>query len=96
MGYKIKYGYSQKGNYSADTTRKSWQILIFLSASVMCIIILTLALNHKDAMLDLLLPGDYPTTAAAWKEMLTDMRSGTSAKEAVTTFCKEILEYAKP
>ena len=95
LGYKIRYTSCKVWDDAASITYKPRKKLVCLFVGIACVAIFAMMLHHKDAVLDLLVPGDLPTTVAAWQTLLANLRSGTPAKEAITVFCTEILEYAQ-
>lgn len=58
------------------------------------VVILILASGYKDTLLRWLLPGDSAVTAAALGELAENVQEGVPAGEAITAFCREILNNA--
>lgn len=78
MGYRIEYGYHK---------RRLWPYVLLA-------VVLAAALLPRQVLEKLLVPGDIPVTKAAAAALLEDMRQGIPAGEAVTAFCKAIVQGA--
>ena len=95
MPYRIDY-------LSGGTRRRPLHTKLPRTAVKTAIIILALiagALTVKIIGLpwvqEVLLPGDPAVTAAALENMTDGLRSGDSLVEAVTAFCREIIDNAQ-
>ena len=94
MSYRIEYR-------SGGELRKSWKPKrpIGRVAVVICVLSLVagaLAIKHTGLswVKTVLLPGDPAVTAAALENMVENIRDGESLVDAVTAFCREIIENA--
>lgn len=94
MGYRIDYGASEARKRSAPIIRHPvW-------AMTMCFFALFLVFTAffwpegRDALCDVVLPGDGAVTAAALQGMVSDLSEGATISEAVTAFCREIIAGA--
>lgn len=79
-------------NYK-QRTRKS---RMFPVVVILCITIFTVSVYMLglDTVSSFLIPGNDAVTVAAFQQMQADLKSGIPVKEAVTTFCTEIIESA--
>ena len=92
MSYKIQYSpethYFYPNNQNRHNVRWGrWMFLAILFASV-----LWLRLNGIP---DLLIPGDPQVTKTATVHMVDQLRTGVTFDQALTVFCKEIIDGAK-
>lgn len=88
MAYRIEY---DETGVKRQTVRNKrfpllW-ILLFAVGTAMLIPGVRLAVWHW------ILPGDGAVTAAALGELVTDLRDGESLADAVSVFCREIIEH---
>lgn len=86
MGYKIRYG----PRIPAEKKRGSWQ---FIAVIVLAAAITLLCVDIWNGR-QWLLPGDPQITAQALDTMVDSLRAGGSVGEAITCFCREIIENA--
>ena len=89
MSYRIQY----------DTKKHPWQKRLkrqryVLPVGIICISLLTLGYFGMDK-LQFLLPGDPSVTAAALDNMTNSLQEGETLQEAITAFCREILDNAQ-
>lgn len=90
MSYRISYGPKTPKRYYRPKLRK---MPLILSAAVLCSMFIinicfpaqTQAIKHK------LLPWTTPESKAAISTMLNDIQEGASYEDAITAFCREIL-----
>lgn len=92
MGYRIDYGQPFDPKYPMPSrhSRLPWMVCAAL-------LLFTLLTNlywpeGRAALLDILIPGDPEITAAAFSGMLEDVQAGEDITNAVTAFCREILD----
>ena len=95
MGYKITYcsfGEEKK----QPKQKQAWKRFTAVGL-VMMLVLGALAVKHTELpwVQKYLLPGDPAVTAAALEGMLADLKDGDSLKDAVTAFCREIVEHAE-
>lgn len=87
MSYCIRYE-TKKHPWQKRINRRKTAVRI---VSV-CLILLLIGCFYMGNM-GLLLPGDPDVTAQALENMTDALSSGDSLKDAVVTFCQEILEH---
>ena len=95
MGYKISYGGRRRMRYCrtvASSSRKWW-----LAAGCGCLLVGAIWLGwNMEWVRDLLLPGDPVVTAHALQGLVNCLREGEPIVEAITAFCIEVMENARP
>ena len=82
MGYSIQYSPQTNRKFPVKTKKNSATWLLTGVA------VLALLLGGWR----LLLPGDPETTRAALSHLVDDVRAGESVGDAVTAFCREIID----
>ena len=91
MGYRITYGQDIiKTRLPAKRRKavlKKWLCFVLVGVA------LVLALSSA-ALRHYLLPGDPAVTERALQELASDLRTGEKVSDAVTAFCREILDNA--
>lgn len=83
MGYKICYGKERKGRLRAMT------------AGWFCVFLLLVGLcwpRGREALTQLLLPGDGAVTVAAMEAFAQELRTGEKLRDAAESFCRTVLE----
>ncbi len=85
MGYRIEYGKEKKYTEHRKDPRK-WMI-IGICVAVLAIILEFTGVREK------LIPGDAAVTAAAFEELVMDLKAGEPG--AFAAFCREIVEHAQ-
>jgi hypothetical protein len=94
MAYNIRYvSFGEEKKQPKDT-----QLRNKITASLLVLVLLIGAMTIKHGGLrwvtEYLLPGDPAVTAAALEGMVLDLREGENLYDAVTAFCREIMEHA--
>ena len=88
MSYQINYDPSRRRKfYTTKHKKKPGWILI------VAVVALSVTIFHKD-LKHVLIPGDKQVTSAAFSDLTENLRAGESLKDAVTTFCREIIDGA--
>ena len=90
MAYKIHYGASRHDRAEGRNPRKLWVPLVLLVAVLVGIYLV----DVSGIRFDWLLPGDPDVTAAALEGLREGLAAGEPFVEAVTTFCREIVNGA--
>lgn len=90
MSYSIEYEPDKKKIYPLQVNRKPKWLVIALA--VVISIFLMQKLDKNQVLKSLLIPGDPEITAAAFSEMMDDIREGQAVRKAVTSFCLEIID----
>lgn len=91
MGYRITYKSTYMKNKTQDWQGKS-NVLKWIFALIVCFFLLLAIFNTEVRRL--FLPGDPVVTERALSELVVDIREGQPVSDAVTAFCREILENA--
>lgn len=92
MSYKIQY--SPETGYLYPQVRK--QRTIHMKSWILPATAIVLALwLHFYGVPDFFIPGDPDVTKAATSVLVNEIQSGIAVNDAVTTFCKTILDGAE-
>lgn len=83
MGYRIVYGKQEKKIISPKK--------IGLIISAILVFAMLLWPSGRNAVRNLILPGDADVTAAALQKLVSELGEGQSIGEAVTVFCQQII-----
>lgn len=95
MGYTIQYGPSGKAETAWRGRRKKKtriRISLVLLAAVCAFGVLA---GGVEKVWEFLIPGDPEITKAAFMQFTEDIRQGGSVGEAITAFCREIIDNAE-
>ncbi len=94
MGYRIHYGETViKETFAQPKPKENFPVKVILSLTLCCAVLFTL-LRNVDSVINFLLPGNQQTTKAAISTFVQDLNEGEPIKDAVTAFCREIIENA--
>lgn len=91
MAYKIQYTPQEECRYPSVSKQKKssartlW-VLILIAVMALCF--------SYYGIPDILIPGDAEVTKSAAQEMISLLKTGTPVKDAVTVFCKQIIDAA--
>lgn len=92
MGYKIRY--DAVGGPTGGDHKRKWTGTIALICVLACLLGALVVKNYGLPWVqEVLLPGDPAVTAAALENLASDLRSGTSLWDAITAFCREIMQH---
>ncbi len=95
MGYHMDY--EQIGQTRPQPTEKH-RVSGVIAVVLICVLVMgavaikTVGLPWVETFL---IPGDPEVTQAALQDMVSNLQEGQSIGEAVTAFCREIVENAK-
>ena len=95
MGYTIQYGPAGNAEtaWYAKRRKKSGAVLV---VCVLVIVFAVLALSGNfEQIKNYLIPGDPEVTKAAFAQFTEDIRQGDTVGDAITAFCREIIEGAE-
>lgn len=94
MGYQIMYSPEDNHKYPTIKSRRKhrWLIPVVISVALFISAGIPKVRNHLEY---LLIPGDTQITKAAFSAMLEQIKTGEPINEAVTAFCREIIENGK-
>ena len=93
MAYRIRY--ISFGEEKKAEGRRNWKTLLAgLLVAMLLIGAMFVKIGELPFVMEYLLPGDPSVTAAALDGMVEDLKEGESIKNAVTAFCREIIEHA--
>lgn len=95
MGYRIVYGEDPGKKFGTGSRCSRFGIL-----TVCCFLLFLLLTNlfwpaGKQMLWELCIPGDAELTAAAFETMVEDIRVGEPISDALTAFCREVIDGAE-
>lgn len=93
MGYRIDYGQPSDRKYPVLSSRRPLPALLCGALALFVLLTSLYWPEGREALRDLLIPGDAAVTAEAFAAMLENVRAGEDVQDAVTVFCREILEH---
>lgn len=88
MAYRIEY---DSGGVKWQAARKKSFPVVWVVLSVAAAVLMVPGV--RTAIWHWFLPGDGAVTAQALGELVTDLQTGESFGEAVTVFCREIIQH---
>ncbi len=92
MGYHISYDQTiVKTNFPDKKKFRIGKKQIKFGA-ICLIVVITAMLFRIKSVQNFLIPGDCGVTKSAFAAMVTNLQSGEPIADAVTTFCREIVE----
>lgn len=94
MGYQIQYGTTVIKKYVPDHKRRNRFSLKVFSLFLGIVILCSMLLSKRDAVINMLLPGDSQVTKAAITNMVSKLKSGEPLAASVEAFCLEIIHGA--
>ena len=91
MGYRIKYPVTNQLE-AKYVIRKRPPMRV--TAVILCVIFLTISLYTTgiEGFAEFLIPGDNAVTVLAFEEMQKNLKEGMAMKDALSTFCKMIIQ----
>ena len=92
MGYRIDYGQLSERKYPQASRSRRLAGLISAALGVFLLLTGLFWPQGRELLKEFLIPGDSTVTAAAFSQLLTDLRTGMDSGDAVAAFCREILE----
>ncbi len=93
MSYCIEYTSGVSKKYPMKTKQKIKKQTVIAIVSVVTVALLCLPVV-RESVKQLLMPGDPVITEAAFISMVEQLGAGESVYDAVTVFCKEIIQGA--
>ncbi len=95
MAYTIQYGAPARLEATWVKRRRKRSARYVVYSLVVLMILSVFLLDSKESIQEFLIPGDPEITKAAAAQFTQNIQAGDSFKEAITTFCREIIESAK-
>ena len=95
MGYTIQYGPAGKAEaaWHAKRRKKAGAIL---AVCVLAVVFAAMVLSGGfEEIKNYLIPGDPEVTQAAFAQFTEDIRQGDTVGDAITAFCREIIDGAE-
>ena len=95
MGYRIDYGQPSDKKYPMPDRRSRLPGLLLAALALFLLLTSQYWPQGREALRDMLIPGDSAVTSAAFSTMLEDVRAGSKVSDAMACFCREILQNGK-
>lgn len=94
LGYTIQYGSSGKAESAWNSGRRKYKkrITAVVLLAVLCAGLLLS--GGAEKLKNLIIPGDPEVTKAAFAQFTEDIRQGERVGDAITAFCREIIDNA--
>ena len=92
MSYKIQYSPETANLYPKVSSRKQFRIKRWMTAVITVAAMLWIYLYGIP---DFLIPGNPEITKSAVSTMVGEMKNGASLGDALTTFCKIVIDGAE-
>lgn len=89
MSYKIQYSPETSSLYPQTTVRKPFRVKRWLAVMIAAVAALWI---HFYGIPNFVIPGDPEITKAAASALVEEIKNGETLNDAVTTFCKMILD----
>ncbi|MDD5863524.1 MAG: hypothetical protein PUD80_02655 [Firmicutes bacterium] len=91
MGYRVAYDTGGK-----KRRQRSRRAPVLTAAAFLVFLLLVNGLwpRGRQALRDMVFPGDRTVTAAAWDELTRQLRAGEPVGSAFEAFCREIIDHA--
>lgn len=94
MSYTIQYGPSGKAEAEWNSSRTKRKRRTAAAILLAVVAIGVLLLGGADRVRDFLIPGDPEVTKAAFAQFTENIRQGEPVGDAITAFCREIIDNA--
>ena len=95
MGYTIQYGPAGKAEAAWHAKRRKKSGVI-LAVCVLAVAFVAIVLSGDfEQIKNYLIPGDLEVTKAAFAQFTENIRQGDTVGDAITAFCREIIDGAE-
>lgn len=94
MGYRIEYGQTMTRTPTTGACIQRRKKFALWLVPFCLIAVVTLLWGRVDEIRDLLIPGNTAVTEVAISQFVNDLRAGQDFGDAITAFCREIIENA--
>ena len=91
MGYRIEYGGDISRKFSSKSKGKNKLVLNGVLLLISICVALFLIQANSNRIMQFVIPGDDAITKSAFSAFVKNLQSGTTFKEAVIIFCREII-----
>ena len=94
MGYKIQYGKERTYKNVKDRSGKANKKLLYALCVIFGVLIMSFAIWKHESTSNFFIPGDAQITSTAVKHLTDALEDGAPIGDAVTAFCREIIDNA--
>ena len=95
MAYTIQYGAPARAEAAWIKGQKKRSKRYIALGLVIALILSIFLLGSEESVQRFLIPGDPEITKAAVTQFTQNIQQGDNFKQAITTFCREIIESAE-
>ncbi len=95
MSYQVVYGSFNRDHPIKSKKHQNKGAFAAVIVAVLILGAMTVRLRALPWVKEYLLPGDPEVTAMALDSLVQDLREGDSLGQAVTAFCREIMEHGQ-
>lgn len=95
MGYRVEYGPHRKKDAPRRWSHLKIQILTTVFLLIFAFGVREIWPEGDAKLKELLLPGQPSVTESAFENLVADLKEGDSLGDAVTAFCREIIEHVQ-
>lgn len=95
MSYRIVYGPMPKVKSTAEGNLFRFQLLTAVFLMLFALVVKCFWPQGMAVLQSVLIPGEVGATEVAFFEMLTNLKNGDAMAEAVTAFCRQVIESAE-
>ena len=92
MSYRIVYGPERKAVKERDLSSLRFRSLIAGFLLLFALIVKLLWPEGTEVLREVMIPADLNATEQAFQCMMEDLRSGENLGDAITVFCRQIIE----
>lgn len=92
MSYRIQYAPESADRYPKTVKKAKIHLKSWIGAAAL---ITTALWLYFHGIPDFLVPGDPEVTKAAASVLVDEIQAGTAVNEAITTFCKSVINGAE-
>lgn len=94
MAYRINYGTDASKQHANEGSQLRWQAMTAVFLLLFVLMVKQIWPEGTDKLRDCLLPGGEGTQAA-FQAFAADLHEGETVGEALTAFCRQVIENAQ-
>lgn len=94
MAYRIEYDSLNRKYEISSPNRSHFPVLLVGAVTAFFLLTASFWPEGWTTLRDILIPGDDAVTLQALESMSDNLRSGMELEEAITSFCREIMDGA--
>ena len=95
MGFRIEYSQGEGRKVPIEEKSKSQPAVKRIAILVLACVFLFIGAQNISSVEEFLIPGEPEVTKAAFSSFIDDLQQGSSFRDAITVFCREIIQNAQ-